>query len=441
VTDGIPSSVDVSTLMGNPVAIELTMALGTITDVTDGLRGLVPLVATAAEQHDEKSANAVAEQSPAAARIFDERKKSLRDALDAAVDKMHARLETLPVDRDAVERVTSAKFLTDPVGTVEAIAPDAMGIIGDLMGEFSNLPLTSLDEADYLRAYATAPMRASRRSLLLRSLYLTGLGSIEPLLARMVRLLLVHAEGHRYPSLTAPGLEERVRELCYGPPSKWRTSLVSDLGVEQLAEAADWTDLDRMWEDRNAFMHRAGIVDERHAATSGLDVGMPIELTSELVEQALDRIGVLRFVIVACVHLYLHPGVRDALYDEAFARFAGALRDERWSFAEGVVRLLDALADDERTRAEVLVDRWLIKSRKHGAAAVKAEVQAWDVSELGPRFAMARLFLLEEWEAALAMLDELVRAAAVKRVVLISVPLFDPVRQMDRFRRILEMAP
>jgi hypothetical protein len=25
--------------------------------------------------------------------------------------------------------------------------------------------------------------------------------------------------------------------------------------------------------------------------------------------------------------------------------------------------------------------------------------------------------------------------------VLISVPLFDPVRQMDRFRRILEMAP
>ena len=222
--------------MGNPVAIELTMALGTITDVTDGLRGLVPLVATAAEQHDEKSANAVAEQSPAAARIFDERKKSLRDALDAAVDKMHARLETLPVDRDAVERVTSAKFLTDPVGTVEAIAPDAMGIIGDLMGEFSNLPLTSLDEADYLRAYATAPMRASRRSLLLRSLYLTGLGSIEPLLARMVRLLLVHAEGHRYPSLTAPGLEERVRELCYGPPSKWRTSLVSDLGVEQLAE-------------------------------------------------------------------------------------------------------------------------------------------------------------------------------------------------------------
>jgi hypothetical protein len=41
-------------------------------------------------------------------------------------------------------------------------------------------------------------------------------------------------------------LEDDARSLCYGPPEKWRKSLVTKLDITTLAEAIDWGRLTRL---------------------------------------------------------------------------------------------------------------------------------------------------------------------------------------------------
>jgi hypothetical protein len=111
---------------------------------------------------------------------------------------------------------------------------------------------------------------------LLRALFITSVGTIEPLVTRLVHLLLHHTEPQTYASLDDSELDKKARELCLGPPSKWRRAFVDHFGVSVLADAVDWDRLDILWEDRNVIAHRGGVVDARHSARTGIQIGTSV---------------------------------------------------------------------------------------------------------------------------------------------------------------------
>ena len=75
----------------------------------------------------------------------------------------------------------------------------------------------SSDELFYLRAYTRAKLKSERTPMLLRALFVTAIGTVEPLVTRMVLLLLYYANPGQYGSLSAAELEDDARSLCYGP--------------------------------------------------------------------------------------------------------------------------------------------------------------------------------------------------------------------------------
>jgi hypothetical protein len=164
--------------------------------------------------------------------------------------------------------------------SVREVLADPFGLLGRLMSnsDQAELMLSAMErvagfssaELFYMQAYTRAKLKSERTPVLLRALFITAVGTIEPLVTRLTSLLLYYTDPQKYTSLADPALEKKARQLCYGSPRKWRQSLVVDLGVSSLAEAVDWKRLADVWEDRNVIAHRGSITDTLHSAQTGV---------------------------------------------------------------------------------------------------------------------------------------------------------------------------
>ncbi|MGH3171821.1 MAG: hypothetical protein ACRDN0_38920 [Trebonia sp.] len=241
-------------------------------------------------------------------------------------------------------------------------------------------------------------------------------------------LLLYYADPQKYGSLAAAELEDEARSLCYGPPEKWRKSLVKKLGVSTLAEVVDWERLTYLWEDRNVIAHRGSITDSRHRAHTGTEAGSVISLDATAVRSGIDMIGATRFALVACTWEHLSPGGGNIAAEMSGPLLSESLRAGRWEQAELLGKLQERLIADPEGKAAAKVNRWLASDMGRGPEAVRAEVEAWDVASLPRGYMLARLVLLGEDEQALALLRELLANGDITQVAVETWPLFDRFR-------------
>ena len=290
----------------------------------------------------------------------------------------------------------------------------------------------SMDEMFHLRAYMRAKLKSDRTPMLLRALFVTSIGTIEPLVTRLMLLLLYHANPQVYESLASVELEDKARELCFGPPGKWRRSLVGDLGVTTLAQAIDWERLTVLWEDRNVIAHRGSVSDSRHSDKTGSQAGSVLSPDADTVRSAIDVIGATRFTLIACVWEHLEPGSRSLVAEIAGPPLWESLRAGRWEQAEGLGKVQEVLATDPQDKATAKVNKWLATDMGHGPEAIRAEVEAWDVASLPPAFKVARQLLLREDEQALVLLHELLAEGAITQANIGTWPLFDRFRAEGR---------
>ena len=63
--------------------------------------------------------------------------------------------------------------------------------------------------------------------------------------------------------------------MCFGPPGKWRESLVGGLGIAALGGTVDWERLAVLWEDRNVIIHPGSVSDSRHSDRTGSPASTP----------------------------------------------------------------------------------------------------------------------------------------------------------------------
>ncbi|MCW2936177.1 MAG: hypothetical protein JWM19_7139 [Actinomycetia bacterium] len=168
---------------------------------------------------------------PAGLRLAEERRCHVRAVADAMMQAQEAELAGQDFDEAVVSGLSERDAMADPSGILARLmdVPGQAALALSLMEGASGL---SGDELFYLRACVRARSSSARTPMLLQAVFLTSIGIAEPLVTRMVLLLLHHGSSPgAYESLADPRLEERARELCFGAPGKWRKALVEILGV------------------------------------------------------------------------------------------------------------------------------------------------------------------------------------------------------------------
>lgn len=230
--------------------------------------------------------------------------------------------------------------------------------------------------------------------MLLRALFAAAVASAEPLVTRLVRLLLFHGRTSQYSSLADPALDRAARELCFGPPGKWRDTFTS-LGVESAA-LVDWDSLGRLWEDRNVIAHRGGLVDTRHNASTGSQPGTVLTPDAAEIQAAIDQVGGARYTLVTTTWAHLEPAMAGEIAQGTVGFIFDSLNTGRWRQAQALAEVQMKFADGPHAAADAAVNRWLAIDIGHGPDAIRAEVTAWDVSELPGAYRMARHLLLRE---------------------------------------------
>jgi hypothetical protein len=130
-----------------------------------------------------------------------------------------------------------------------------------------------------------------------------------------------------------------------------------------------------------------------------------------------------------------HEHVADSLVNEAAYEF---LRAGRWRV---VVALTSAMADgcvSEYIRYIMRVNGWVARKRSEGIDAIRAELEAWEVSALAPRLKLARLALLNRTEEAHGLARTLLERDEIEQSDWRDWPLLDEVRQYHREQENLE---
>jgi hypothetical protein len=413
-----------SGIFKSPMSSELSFRLDQSLEVTDALWEFLPIMVVAGEQHDQRSPTGLADQSAVGRRLTPEQRSRARTVADAILAMQEMASSQREFDESVVSGLTMREVLADPFGIINRMmnAPEQTALVLSMMEQAASL---SPDEMFYFRAYVRGRQKSERTPMLLRALFITAVGTIEPLVTRLVILLLFYGRPRKYESLAAAKLEADARELCFGSPKKWRHSLVEKLGVSTLSTAIDWERLASLWEDRNVIAHRGSVTDLQHSARTMIEAGSVLSPDADTVRSAIDVIGATRYALVGCVWAHLEPGKGDFGAQMAGSLVWESLRAGRWEQAELLGRLGYVLAAAGEDRATAQVHRWLAIDMGRGPEAIRAEVEAWDVSGLPRIYRVARLVLLRQDEDANALLTELLDTGEITRTDIDTWPLFD----------------
>lgn len=403
---------------------EMLIRLGRSLELTDGLRDLAAAAVSAGRARDQMAAADIADRSPAGMRLAVQQRKAVRSVADlfkAALDTQYASLDEM-----ALAGIDPGQMLADPFGTLRSVI-DLDAVIRLVGGQFANMAAMSADEALYLRTYMQESVREERVPLLLRALFVTAVSMVEPIVSRMVQLLLYRAEKDRFDSLGDPRLDREVRERCFGGPARWR-QVLADLGVTMLYDAIDWDRLGELWEDRNVFAHRGGVTDERHSRKRGTTAGSALELELAAVQAAIDDVGAIRFGLVGATWVHLCREAGEVVANAAAAPAIEAIRAGRSAVAVRLARIQKAFAFKAEDQARAQVQVWLAIEACHGPDAILQDVTAWDVADLGAEFELARHVLMHEYGIVLDQLPGLIDAGVITLDQVRDWPLFDRMR-------------
>jgi hypothetical protein len=420
-----------SGIFKSPMSSELSYRLDQALEVTDALWELLPIVVTAGEQHDLQAPADMADQSAAARRLTVDQRSHARTVADAVLAMQEASSTGQEFDESAVSGLTMQQAVADPFGILNRLmnVPEQTALVVSMLEQAASL---SPYETFYFRAYIRARQKAERTPMLLRALFVTTVGTVEPLLTRLVILLLYYGSPQKYRSLAAPELDADARKLCFGGPETWRQSLVAKLGVTTLATAVDWDRVVSLWEDRNVIVHRGSVTDSRHSAKTRTEAWRVLSPDADMVRAAIDVMGGTRYALAACVWDHLEPGKGDVAAHMAGPLAWESLRAGRWEQAQLLGRLGQVLVAAPEDKATSQVHQWLAIDADRGPEAIRPQVEAWDVTGLPRIYTVARHVLLHQDEQACAMISELLDAGNIDQSDIDTWPLFDRLRGEGR---------
>lgn len=374
------------------------------------LREYLPVLIKSCDKSDKESARLIADRSYAAKALD----VSTRDRIQQLVDMAYVRFEEnanfIQVDDNEALAISDSEIFDDPIPSFLKIfdMTPLVASASKFIPEMLVMPPRNTSELAYFYEILSVTQRLSGLQRLLRTQYMVAISQIQPMLSALFLLVLRRINDGAPEKRTRAELDSKVRNLLKQAPKKWMEKLQEVFEEEILKKAIDWDELDRIWNRRNLFMHRGGLVDtsfKEQEPDSPLVVGAPVELFAKDVYEAFDFAGGITMgFLLMTANLYF-PGLASGFANEQGSKVVlEDLDKQRWWLAEGTARALLAFVESPHEYA-TRVNYWLARSSRLGLSAIEDEVSAWDTSDLESIYKLAKLVLLQHDAEALELID------------------------------------
>lgn len=234
-------------------------------------------------------------------------------------------------------------------------------------------------------------------------------------------------------------IRRKVDSDMRGSLGDWYKAIRSRTGLDLAADLNDWDGLREVNMRRNLIVHAGGRVSREYRDLPGVAeevrTGHHLQADLAYVQSALDTVLVAGVLTAALVSQKICESDEHGPFDDQLRAITfDLMADDRWRPVYAMASHLRESAATESDRLVFQVNAWQAQGRIEGWESIADEVSAWDTSALTPIFAVARLALLQEHEAALASLKMLIDEGQLPLRDVETWPLFEGVRGVPDWR-------
>lgn len=258
-----------------------------------------------------------------------------------------------------------------------------------------------------------------QRDLLNRSLLVSAVAAFEALLTRLFTFQIQLFPG----LLDADARKFSLRELQeFVSLEDARTAAVSDRVDSLMHESFDdwerWLDrtasislgdlcMDRdavleLIQRRHIIVHNDGRVSSQYLQklrTTEPSVDTWLSTPAPYLEHALDQLDALGVGLGGSLAASWFQGEQAEAQQNVHILAFGLLKAERYGCARKLADIGCQLGSgDSELDKMIMVNSWIARKQLDGMDSIRAEVEAWDVSALAPKFAVAKAALQNDFE-------------------------------------------
>jgi hypothetical protein len=415
---------------------EFILRTSFIFELGTGLHHLAVMADQYVADHDRQSASDIAGVSRSAQALAPELRERITREFGSLTDAFKQRLgdHLDELDPDTLPQIT------DPLHWVAAQVTESIHeSLADARGLFAGTPADIEVLGPYLLQYSQAVDRQPLLPMMCRALLITAVASAETMLIGIIRRIRYDRGGDAdWGSLVGSArLDKKVRELTRGSIENWAQRVLDDLDVDLAAASCDWDAVREIWARRHVLVHNRAVADARYVTRiPGAVEGTILEVDGHYLRTAIDLICGFLLGLILMTWAVL-PDRQAFALQFALIHAVSAEAELRWPLAENLHHVAARLEPDPAVSAAHQVNSWLARTRYSGLDSVVEAVRAWHADELPPRFRLARTILLDDREAAISMLPSLLRDGEVTRDDLRTWTLFDRLRGMPDFDRLV----
>jgi hypothetical protein len=415
---------------------EFILRTSSIVELGTGLHHLAVMADQYVADHDRHSAADIANVSRSAQAVAAELRERISREFGSLTDAFKQRLgdHLDQLDPDALPPIT------DPFQWVAGqVTQSIHESLTDARGLFAGIPADIEGLGPYLLQYTQAVDRQPLLPTMRRALLITAVASAETMLVGILRRIRYDRGGdaERGSLVSSTRLDRKVRELTRGSIENWAQRVLDELDTDLAAASCDWAAVREIWARRHVLVHNHGVADAMYVARiPGAIEGTILEVDGDYLCTAIDLLCgfLLGIILMAWAAL---PDRQAFVLQFALIHAAGAEAELRWPLAANLHHIAARLEPDPTVSPAHQVNSWLARTRWAGLDSVADAVQAWHAEELPAHFQLARTILLDDREAAISMLPDVLRNGEVTRNDLLTWTLFDRLRGMPDFGPLL----
>lgn len=227
-------------------------------------------------------------------------------------------------------------------------------------------------------------------------------------------------------------IERRVTELMFGSLSDWKKFYAERMNIDMAELCGAWDTIHEIFERRHCIVHSEACASRRYIRTNpGVELRDSLNTGAQYVGEALDHLELLGILLHTAVWAKFALDKQEVIDASEVVAF-GSLKESRWQFSYRLYEHWRTLPLSEAEQRMAKVNLWIARKNLDGPDSIRSEVTAWDVSGSDEIYDFAKVCLLEELDAAFAMLPVMIERDKIGGKELATWPLLAPLREDPR---------
>jgi len=234
-------------------------------------------------------------------------------------------------------------------------------------------------------------------------------------------------------------IEQRVTALMFGSLTDWKKFFSDRMNIDMTTLSNEWDFVCEVFERRHCIVHSEAKASRRYTRVfTEVELHSPLHADAPYVARAIEALELLGLLLHASIWSKFAVEDKDVIDATERIGFA-SLKAERWLFSFHVYEYWAKLKLPEAEQRMAKVNLWIARKNLHGMESIRSEVVDWDVSGSDEVYEFAKLCLLDDLDAAFAMLPKLIERDKVGGEQLATWPLIAPLRADSRIQDYVEL--